>query len=72
MFFVTINIVLNRKGIYMKKSEEKPLKLEWGTMEWRNARVSEIDQAIHAGTEGLRDPHPLSINVRKSQKNLPF
>ena len=72
MFFVTINIVLNRKGIYMKKSEEKPLKLEWGTMEWRNARVSRIEQELYAGTEGIRDPHPLSVTVRKSQKNLPF
>ena len=72
MFFVTINIVLNRKGIYMKKSKEKPLKLEWGTMEWRNARVSRIEQEIHAGTEGLSDPHPLSRNVKKSLKNLPY
>lgn len=58
----------------LKKDEFKPrpLKLDVRTMEWRNGKVSWIEQQIHAGTEGLRDPHPLSPAVRKWYKDLPY
>lgn len=55
-----------------KKTAGKPLPLVIDTMPGRKLRVSAIDRQIHSGTEGIRDPHPLSPAVEKSLKDLPY
>lgn len=56
----------------MERKTEKPLPLVIDIMTGRNLKISAIDRQIHAGTEGLRDPHPLSPAVEKSLKDLPY